>query len=141
MKQFRRAAMIDKVAGDDGVEARRSVLSMHVAVAIVGFRNEGHIVLCLGALEASPTAISRSSSVKTAGRRHRQPRRKAVAGGQNLVALAQIDRQPRAAARLAARARTWRFAKRGGWAQLGYGLAGWWAGLRGERGVPKWMRG
>ena len=35
----------------------------------------------------------------------------------------------------------WRFAKRGAWAQFGYGLAGWWAGLRGERGVPTWMRG
>jgi hypothetical protein len=35
----------------------------------------------------------------------------------------------------------WRFARRGAWAQFGYGLAGWWGGLRGERGVPKWMRG
>jgi len=30
------------------------------------------------------------------------------------------------------------FARRGAWKQLGYGLAGWWAGLRGERGVPDW---
>jgi N-acetylglucosaminyl-diphospho-decaprenol L-rhamnosyltransferase len=37
-------------------------------------------------------------------------------------------------------AHTRRFAKRGAWAQLGYGFAGWWAGLRGERGVPKWMQ-
>lgn len=25
------------------------------------------------------------------------------------------------------------------WKQLGYGAAGWWAGLRGERGAPPWM--
>ena len=31
-----------------------------------------------------------------------------------------------------------RFAKRGAWRQLGYGLAGWWAGVRGERGAPAW---
>lgn len=35
----------------------------------------------------------------------------------------------------------WRFARRGAWAQFRYGLAGWWAGLRGERGVPEWMAG
>ncbi len=34
----------------------------------------------------------------------------------------------------------WRYARRGAWAQFGYGLAGWWAGLRGERGVPGWMQ-
>jgi hypothetical protein len=34
----------------------------------------------------------------------------------------------------------WRFALRGAWTQFGYGLSGWWAGLRGERGVPSWMK-
>ncbi len=32
-----------------------------------------------------------------------------------------------------------RFARRGAWAQLGYGLAGWLAGLRNERGPPPWL--
>jgi N-acetylglucosaminyl-diphospho-decaprenol L-rhamnosyltransferase len=35
----------------------------------------------------------------------------------------------------------WRFARAGAWPQFGYGLAGWWAGLRNERGVPAWARG
>jgi len=26
------------------------------------------------------------------------------------------------------------------WRQLSFGLAGWWAGLRGERGAPRWLR-
>jgi GT2 family glycosyltransferase len=33
-----------------------------------------------------------------------------------------------------------RFARRGAWAQLGYGLTGWFAGLRNERGPPPWLR-
>lgn len=32
-----------------------------------------------------------------------------------------------------------RFARRGAWRQLGYGLSGWRAGLRNERGIPPWM--
>ena len=32
-----------------------------------------------------------------------------------------------------------RFARRGAWAQLGYGLSGWLAGLRNERGPPSWL--
>jgi GT2 family glycosyltransferase len=32
-----------------------------------------------------------------------------------------------------------RFARRGAWAQLGYGLSGWLAGLRNERGPPPWL--
>jgi len=32
-----------------------------------------------------------------------------------------------------------RVVKQSAWAQLGYGLAGWWAGLCGQRGAPKWM--
>lgn len=32
-----------------------------------------------------------------------------------------------------------RFARRGAWAQLGYGLTGWFAGLRNERGPPPWL--
>jgi N-acetylglucosaminyl-diphospho-decaprenol L-rhamnosyltransferase len=32
-----------------------------------------------------------------------------------------------------------RFARRGAWRQVGYALSGWWAGLRGERGPPKWL--
>lgn len=32
-----------------------------------------------------------------------------------------------------------RFARRGAWAQLGYGLSGWAAGLRNERGPPPWL--
>jgi hypothetical protein len=34
-----------------------------------------------------------------------------------------------------------RFARRGAWRQLGYGLRGWWAGLRNERGKPSWVAG
>jgi GT2 family glycosyltransferase len=32
-----------------------------------------------------------------------------------------------------------RFARRRAWAQLGYGLSGWLAGLRNERGPPPWL--
>lgn len=32
-----------------------------------------------------------------------------------------------------------RYGRRGAWRQLGYGIAGWAAGLRGERGIPAWM--
>jgi N-acetylglucosaminyl-diphospho-decaprenol L-rhamnosyltransferase len=32
----------------------------------------------------------------------------------------------------------WRFGRCGAWRQLGYGLAGLWAGLSGERGAPAW---
>jgi GT2 family glycosyltransferase len=32
-----------------------------------------------------------------------------------------------------------RFGPRGAWAQLRYGLAGWWDGLMNRRGVPAWM--
>lgn len=32
-----------------------------------------------------------------------------------------------------------RFARRGAWRQMGYGLAGWAAALRGARGMPPWM--
>jgi len=32
-----------------------------------------------------------------------------------------------------------RYARRGAWAQFGQGLAGWWAGLRGERHAPAWF--
>ena len=32
-----------------------------------------------------------------------------------------------------------RFARRRAWAQLGYGLSGWLAGLRNERGPPTWL--
>jgi GT2 family glycosyltransferase len=34
-----------------------------------------------------------------------------------------------------------RFARRGAWAQLGYGLSGWLAGMRDERGPPPWLTG
>lgn len=37
-------------------------------------------------------------------------------------------------------AHVWRFAPHGAWAQLRYGLAGWWAGLMNQRGVPAWMK-
>ncbi|WP_150290680.1 glycosyltransferase [Sphingobium estronivorans] len=33
-----------------------------------------------------------------------------------------------------------RFGRRGAWRQMGYGLAGWAAALRGARGLPPWMR-
>lgn len=33
-----------------------------------------------------------------------------------------------------------RFAARGAWAQWGYALSGWWAGVRGERGMPSFLR-
>lgn len=33
-----------------------------------------------------------------------------------------------------------RFARRGAWRQMGYGLAGWAAGVRGRRKIPPWMR-
>lgn len=32
-----------------------------------------------------------------------------------------------------------RFARRGAWKQLGYGMSGWLAGLRNKRGKPPWM--
>ena len=32
-----------------------------------------------------------------------------------------------------------RYARRGAWRQFGFGLSGWWAGLRGERGAPRWI--
>ncbi|MGH6910786.1 MAG: hypothetical protein ACREEG_11410, partial [Phenylobacterium sp.] len=32
-----------------------------------------------------------------------------------------------------------RFGRRGAWAQLGYALSGWWAGVRDERGPPPWI--
>lgn len=31
-----------------------------------------------------------------------------------------------------------KYARRGAWRQVGYGLSGWWAGLRDERGAPAW---
>lgn len=34
-----------------------------------------------------------------------------------------------------------RYARHGAWAQVGYGVAGWLAGLRNERGAPSWVRG
>jgi N-acetylglucosaminyl-diphospho-decaprenol L-rhamnosyltransferase len=34
-----------------------------------------------------------------------------------------------------------RYAKPGAQRQLGYALAGWWAGVRGERGKPRWLSG
>jgi len=33
-----------------------------------------------------------------------------------------------------------RCAPHGAWRHLGYGVEGWWAGVRGERGVPRWLR-
>lgn len=33
-----------------------------------------------------------------------------------------------------------RFAARGAWKQWGYALSGWWAGVRGERGVPPFLK-
>lgn len=33
-----------------------------------------------------------------------------------------------------------RYARRGAWKQWRYGVAGWWAGLKGERGKPDWVR-
>ncbi len=32
-----------------------------------------------------------------------------------------------------------RFARRGAWQQVAYGLAGWWSGLIGQRGKPAWI--
>jgi N-acetylglucosaminyl-diphospho-decaprenol L-rhamnosyltransferase len=32
-----------------------------------------------------------------------------------------------------------RYARRGAWRQTGYALAGWRAGVRGERGMPPWL--
>ncbi len=32
-----------------------------------------------------------------------------------------------------------RYALRGAWRQWGYALAGWWAGIKGERGAPDWL--
>ena len=32
-----------------------------------------------------------------------------------------------------------RFARRRAWRQLGYGLSGWFAGLRNQRGKPAWV--
>ena len=32
-----------------------------------------------------------------------------------------------------------RFGRRGAWAQLGYALDGWWAGVKGQRGRPAWV--
>ncbi len=32
-----------------------------------------------------------------------------------------------------------RYVRRGAWRQLGYAISGWWAGLRGERGIPAFM--
>jgi N-acetylglucosaminyl-diphospho-decaprenol L-rhamnosyltransferase len=32
-----------------------------------------------------------------------------------------------------------RFGRRGAWRQLGFGLSGWWAGLRNRRGKPSWV--
>ena len=32
-----------------------------------------------------------------------------------------------------------RYLRRGAWRQWGYGIAGWWAGLRDERGPPIWL--
>ena len=34
---------------------------------------------------------------------------------------------------------TLRYAPRGAWRQWVYAVAGWWAGIRGERGVPAWL--
>jgi hypothetical protein len=31
-----------------------------------------------------------------------------------------------------------RYARRGAWRQLGYGLSGWVAGMRNRRGAPDW---
>lgn len=35
---------------------------------------------------------------------------------------------------------TLRYARQRAWAQWGYALSGWWAGVRGLRGLPPWMR-
>ncbi|MDG5489272.1 glycosyltransferase family 2 protein [Sphingomonas sp. BGYR3] len=32
-----------------------------------------------------------------------------------------------------------RFARKRAWRQIGYGLQGWWAAMRGERGAPTWL--
>jgi hypothetical protein len=32
-----------------------------------------------------------------------------------------------------------RYGARGAWRQFGFGMSGWWAGLRGERGAPRWI--
>ena len=34
-----------------------------------------------------------------------------------------------------------KYARRGAWRQVAYALAGWWAGLRNERGAPSWIAG
>lgn len=34
-----------------------------------------------------------------------------------------------------------RYARRGAWRQFGYGLSGWFAGLRNQRGKPGWLAG
>ncbi len=34
-----------------------------------------------------------------------------------------------------------RFGRRGAWVQMGYGISGWLAGLRGLRGPPAWLQG
>ena len=32
-----------------------------------------------------------------------------------------------------------RYGRRGAWRQVGYGVSGWWAGVRNQRGVPAWL--
>ena len=64
--------------------------------------------------------------------------------GERNKILTTRDRYPRRlplAALAVLAAHVWRFARLGAWAQFGYGLAGWWAGLRDRRGVPDWMGG
>ena len=34
-----------------------------------------------------------------------------------------------------------RYGRQGAWRQVGWGAAGWWAGLRDRRGVPAWLKG
>ena len=53
--------------------------------------------------------------------RDRYPRRLLIASGASFILL------------------FLRFARRGAWAQLGYGLSGWLAGMRDERGPPPWL--
>jgi N-acetylglucosaminyl-diphospho-decaprenol L-rhamnosyltransferase len=71
-----------------------------------------------------------------------QPRTPVYLGERNRLLLTR-DRYPTllAVAALAALViLCLRCARRGAWRQLGYGLAGWRAGLANERGAPKWLK-
>lgn len=105
---------------------------------------------CLRALERgarlgfAPSSLvlhEQGTTTGAGGHPARAPRMPTYLAERNRI-LVTRDRYPRRVALVSVAALgvlVLRCARHRAWRQLGYGLAGWWAGIRDERGPPRWI--